>query len=115
MFAPLFLLLTSLPQADADLFREGLSEVRRLGDEERWEAARDALDALLEEHRERDYVLRLLPEIREEARRSARKVRWKKVVKRFERHLRDLIQREYPDREVEDLDPIDEIEPAESA
>ena len=56
-----------------------------------------------------------LPEIREEARRSARKVRWKKVVKRFERHLRDLIQREYPDREVEDLDPIDEIEPVESA
>ncbi len=39
--------------------------------------------------------------LREEARASARKVRWKKVVKRFERRLKDLIRREYPDREPE--------------
>ena len=56
-----------------------------------------------------------LPEVREEARRSARKVRWKKVVKRFEKHLRDLISREYPNREVEDPTPIELTEPAESA
>lgn len=39
--------------------------------------------------------------IREEARASARKVRWKKVVKRFERCLDDLVARESPERNRE--------------
>ncbi len=40
--------------------------------------------------------------IREAARASARRVRWKKVVKRFEQCLIDLIHREFPDREIQE-------------
>lgn len=55
-----------------------------------------------------------LPSVREAARKSARKVRWKKVVKRFERRLKDLIHREFPDRSGDfPLEP--EEEPAEAA
>lgn len=54
-----------------------------------------------------------LDEIRERARASARKVRWKKVVKRFEGRLKDLIRREYPERAVGvDFEPA---EPAEAS
>ncbi len=54
-----------------------------------------------------------LSEVREKARKSARKVRWKKVVKRFEHRLKDLIRREYPERSTPDDEPIEE--PAEAA
>ncbi len=52
--------------------------------------------------------------VREEARRSARKVRWKKVVKRFQKNLVELIERQGRDSsELDlptglDLDPDDE-------
>lgn len=62
---------------------------------------REAVEALRRED---------LDEIRERARASARKVRWKKVVKRFEGRLKDLIRREYPERAVGV-----EFEPAEAA
>jgi glycosyltransferase involved in cell wall biosynthesis len=51
--------------------------------------------------------------IRAEARGSARKVRWKKVVKRFEVCLKDLIRREFPERAVGAEFEI--AEPAEAA
>ncbi|MCB1228810.1 MAG: glycosyltransferase family 1 protein [Verrucomicrobiae bacterium] len=51
-----------------------------------------------------------LASVREEARKSARKVRWKKVVKRFENRLKDLIRRQSPEK----ADPL-EFEPAEAA
>lgn len=51
--------------------------------------------------------------VRENARRSARKVRWKKVVKRFEKQLTQLSRNEPIDVE-HDLCPIVESEPAQS-
>ena len=62
MSALLFLLLLAGPSQDgADTFQKGLARVRQLEDEDQWSRARDELGALLEEHRERDYVPRRLP------------------------------------------------------
>ena len=56
-----------------------------------------------------------LPALRENARAAARRVRWSKVIKRFEKNLVDLIERAFPGRPV-DLPAFDrETEPANAA